>query len=91
MVFTHVGDDVRVGDRPGGRAWWSPTQKSRLEVMCTFVGDDVPVSDRPGGRSWWAPTQRSLLHVIFEYVGTTFVSATDQGHVLVCADRHDLA
>ena len=52
MVFTHVGDDVRVGDRPGGRAGWPLTQKSRLEVMCTFVG---------GRRPCRRPTRGSLL------------------------------
>ena len=38
MMLMCVGDDVRVGERPGSRLWWPPTQKSRFKVMRTYLG-----------------------------------------------------
>ena len=32
------GSDVSVGDRPGGRSWCAPTQRSPLHVIFVYVG-----------------------------------------------------
>ena len=37
MMLMCVGDNVRVGERPGSRLWWPPTQKSRFKVMRTYL------------------------------------------------------
>ena len=55
------GSDVSVGDRPEGRSWWAPTQRSPLLVIFVYVGTTfVSATDQGAHVGEHRPTWVSL-------------------------------